>query len=478
MRTSITYICILLGSMLKAQDTVSDSLLQLIEKSPADTGKVILYNQLVKRYRQLDKNTEALSCALAAEKLALQLNFKRGLPPALSVIGNILNSQGKYTESLQYHTRSLKLKEELGDSIGISASLNSLGNAFLYLGAYPEALDHYLRSVKIAEKINYMPSIGISLNNIVIIYNATGEFKKAEEHLARALEISQQAGDLQTQVNIYNNYGNLHSASYKDNDKARAYYQKALKLSEQIPDEHSIAISLGNIGITYFDAGDYKQALEYCLRSLKKHEETFDKEKIAYLLITVGNIYKKMGKYIEARLYCTRGLEIARNISSLDDIADAENTLSEICESTNDARGALLHYKAYIAARDSAFNEENTKKMVRSEMSFEFEKKEAAARAEQDKKDAVAEAEKKKQRIILLAISGFGLLILCFAVFAYRSFLQKKRANEEITQQKTIIEEKQKEIIASIYYARRIQRSLLPSEKYIEKKIKQLRLLL
>jgi hypothetical protein len=75
----------------------------------------------------------------------------------------------------------------------------------------------------------------------------------------------------------------------------------------------------------------------------------------------------------------------------------------------------------------------------------------------------------------------FGLLVLGFAVFAWRSFLQKKRANvlisqqkQEVEQQKHLVEEKQKEIIDSILYARRIQRSLLPKEKYVDRVLKKL----
>jgi len=136
--------------------------------------------------------------------------------------------------------------------------------------------------------------------------------------------------------------------------------------------------------------------------------------------------------------------------------------------------GALVNYKKYIACGDSLLNEETTKKTVQAEMQYEFNKKEAAAKLEQEKKEAIAEAEKKKQKIILLAISGFGLLLLGFAVFAYRSFLQKKKANIEISQQKHLIEEKQKEILDSIYYVRRIQRSLLPHEKYIARNLQRL----
>ena len=50
-----------------------------------------------------------------------------------------------------------------------------------------------------------------------------------------------------------------------------------------------------------------------------------------------------------------------------------------------------------------------------------------------------------------------------------------EKQNEKIQFAFYEIEEKQKEILDSIHYARRIQNSLLPTEKYIEKKLRSLK---
>jgi hypothetical protein len=49
----------------------------------------------------------------------------------------------------------------------------------------------------------------------------------------------------------------------------------------------------------------------------------------------------------------------------------------------------------------------------------------------------------------------------------------RQKAEKQLSEQKKLIEEKQKEILDSIRYARRIQRSLLPTEKYISRAISQ-----
>jgi hypothetical protein len=65
------------------------------------------------------------------------------------------------------------------------------------------------------------------------------------------------------------------------------------------------------------------------------------------------------------------------------------------------------------------------------------------------------------------------VVLLIVAVWSHANTIQKAR--ETITEQKRIIEEKQAEIVDSIHYARRIQGSVITSEKYIEKILKRLK---
>ena len=73
----------------------------------------------------------------------------------------------------------------------------------------------------------------------------------------------------------------------------------------------------------------------------------------------------------------------------------------------------------------------------------------------------------------VVGVVGFCLMIFV-AIILFRSNKQKQKAKFEIERQKEMVEEKQKEIIDSITYARRIQKSLLPTEKYIHNSFKRL----
>ena len=69
-----------------------------------------------------------------------------------------------------------------------------------------------------------------------------------------------------------------------------------------------------------------------------------------------------------------------------------------------------------------------------------------------------------------------------FLAFIFRSLrvtrkqkLFIERKNRETEHQKAIIEVKNKDIMDSIRYAKRIQQSLLPTEKYIDRNINHLK---
>ncbi|MDP3555742.1 MAG: hypothetical protein Q8T03_00120, partial [Bacteroidota bacterium] len=135
---------------------------------------------------------------------------------------------------------------------------------------------------------------------------------------------------------------------------------------------------------------------------------------------------------------------------------------------------AFEMYELEIKMRDSITNQETQKAAIKKQLQYTYEKKELETKAEQDKKDTIAKAElKQKVNERNYFIVGFGL-VLILALFILRGYKQKQKANAIIITQKRLVDEKQKEILDSNHYAKRIQTALLPSEKYIEKSLQKL----
>ena len=114
-------------------------------------------------------------------------------------------------------------------------------------------------------------------------------------------------------------------------------------------------------------------------------------------------------------------------------------------------------------------------------MQYEFDKKDAVAKLEQNKKDLAQAEQNKRQRYVIFSVITGLILVMVFSFFLYRRFkitqkqkavieLQKNHAEEQreiITTQKHLVDEKQKEIVDSINYAKRIQQALLKEEEHV-----------
>lgn len=134
----------------------------------------------------------------------------------------------------------------------------------------------------------------------------------------------------------------------------------------------------------------------------------------------------------------------------------------------------------HIAYRDSLVNEKSAEKIAQLQTEFENEKITQIKALEEEKREAARKEKEYKQKLVLYSISAGLLIMFIFSVLILRSYRAKQKVNKEllvkneiIAEQKHVVEEKQKEILDSIRYAKRIQMSLLASEKYIQKSIEK-----
>jgi len=400
---------------------------------------------------------QLLQSASKAEKASdktVILKLKAG---AYNNIGNIYQVQGEYQEALKNDFTALAIIEEIGDRKGTASSYNNIGNIYAGMGNYPEALKNLFAALKIKEETGNKKSIANSYNNIGIIYWYQGDYTEALKNHSNALKIREEIGD---KFGVASSYNNI-SLVYEDQgnySSALKYNLDAIKIEEEIGDQEGIAFSYNNIGNIYLHQGRYPEALKNHFTALKIEEEIGDKDGLTDSNIAIGKVLMKQRKNNEASIYLNKGLLLAKEIGSLDYIKDAHEILAQLDSSQGNFKNALEHYKTYITYRDSLYNEENTKKLVQSKMQYEFDKKEALAKAEQDKKDAEVKRAKIQQYSIIAALAFFLLAVAVIATTQYRHNKQKKKANILLRQQKEKVESTLTELKST-------QSQLIQSEK-------------
>lgn len=395
---------------------------RLASVSGNDTASVNVCNELSKQYGMIDSTTSAMQFAQRALQLAQASGYNYGMAIAYSRIAVVYNALGNYPASLQYNLQSLKLFEALSDVNNIELVLNNIGSIYYQQGDYDMAISYY-KKIKDGGM-----HCGLTFSNMGVAYVGKNKPMDALNYFKRALECYSLQNDSNNIGNIFTDIGNVYQQQ-GNYASAIKYYRNALRIKQHTHDAQGQCDALGSLGDTYSDMGNYKIAISYEDSSL-------------YLSSAIG--------YISC-------------------MQVTEQALSKIYDKMRDSSIAYRHYKAYITLRDSMYNEENTKRTVREQMNYDFDKRIQVQRAEQDKKDAVMHA------VIWSTSAGLFMAIL-LSLWIYRGYRNKRIANAIISEQKKTIEEKQKELLASIRYAQRIQQSLLPTDGYIHRSINKIKL--
>lgn len=392
---------------------MTDSLRTLLKSSKNDTNRVIILNTLA----------------------------------AYLIIGD------DYDSSLMVSNEALLLSERLGYQAGKASSLRKQGVARIQSGEYARALECLLQSLRINETLNNREEIFKLQNNIGNLYYSQGNYESALSWFMKAY--AQKKDDAFTNENVGITY--LAEKNYK---LALVFLEKAMKLYSQKDDDSGVSNTMNGIGTIYEYQGSYGQALEYYFQALKIKEDIKDIQGQIDALSGISDIYIKQKKYNQAILNENKSLMMAKEIGYLSSMQKSEDRLHKAYDALGLKDKAFEHYKKYILIKNEIYSEEETKKTIRAEMNFDFDKQEAISKA------LHVEEIKHQQTQRNIFIFGF-ILILVFSTFLFRSFKKTQRQKNIIEEQKRVVEEHQKEVSDNLSYAAKLQRAMLPSQEYI-----------
>lgn len=430
-----------------AQNRTIDSLRVALANSQNDIDRVRLFNGIAVEYQSIDPKF-VLEYANKALELSKKINYDFEKATAYLNIGNGNIIFGNYPEALRNFSNAQAIFEKELESNtsenkaaiknGLARAYGSIGIVFSEQSNYTKALQYHLKAVRIYEAINDLGRCARVYNNIGIVYKAQGEDFKALNYYIKCLKIQEKIKDETigiTMTNIGNIY--LHQNDYP---KAFEYYTKAKQLFEKFPNQIGLGELHNNLGLYYKKTGKPAEALINYNKALVIFMSIDNKFGASDSYYYIGEIYMDQEKYNEALAATNKSKDLARELNVLEQIKNTEQRLSEIYEKLNRPVEALAHYKSYTIAKDSVSNYENVRNSVRAEMDFEFDKKEALQKKEQEKKELIYNEQSKRHRqqigfVILFILLAFGI------VFLFYNRLQLKKT---LTLQKELAEYEQK----------------------------------
>jgi tetratricopeptide (TPR) repeat protein len=437
---------------------------------------------------------KAIECFTKSMELEEELGNRSGIAFSFNNLGVAYENKGTISKALECYNESLKLREELGDKYSIATSLNNIAGIYHNQGNVPKAIEYLSRSLKFLEESEGKSELAGALNNIGFMYKSQGDISKALEYYEKSLKLLERIGDKSKIAELLNNIGTIYSIQ-GNIQKALECMSKSLEIKEGLGEKKGIASMLNNIGGIYRTHGDpsvsgskeniFKAGIEkaagYFEKSLKLWEELGDKRGIAIALANRGDMYLEQKNYGKAGEYLKKSMAISKELAFPENIKNAAHLLSKLFKETGDYRSALENRELFIQMRDSLNNEKTRKASIKSQLKYEYEKQAAADSVAHAKENEIKSAELSRQAAEIkakknqqYALFGGLALVIVFSIFMYNRFkvTQKQKVviekqKEIVEEQKHLVEEKQREVLESIHYAKRIQLAQIPSEKMV-----------
>jgi len=433
---SLLFLLISFGAVGQSNTTAIDSLKRVLSVVKSDTARVNTFNTIADQYKESNPDSTAFY-ALKAATLARRTNYNFGLANSYINSGNSNIILGNYKQATSCFKNAQLAFEKLLQSNseidskriqnGLARAFASQGIVFSQESNYYMALEMYQKALEIYLEIGQKINIAKAYNNIGIVYKSQQNNAKALEYFKNAFGIQEEIGE-QTAAVTLTNIGVLYAE--KGNKKeALLNYTKAKRLFEKMNNKRGFALLNNYFGDYYRNEKNYYLANQYYNAALNLYEEMKNKFGASSALYNLGLMNSEQKNYDEAIALATKSVTYAKEIGILDQTYHSEKLLSDLYAIKNNSELSFLHYKNYIVARDSIANQENSKKILRSEMESEYKRKTAV----------IAEQSKRNFQFILFSI--IGLVLLAGLIFVTYNRRQIKR---RLTLQKEVAEYEQK----------------------------------
>lgn len=442
----------------------------LLQKSPNPKGLGDIYNYIGRQHYYKQVYDSATYYFEKSAGYFEKANFKKGIISARNNIAAIYSEQGKIKRSIKEHHKLIALnKGKDYDPYNLASSYANLGYCYMESSFVDSSIYYFTKSARLNKANNYLTSLATNYFNLASL---NFNLKFYDKSLGYLDEIGK--NKLPLKNNLLNSILYLKSSIYINTgfiDSAMKYVFMCKTHCKTTGDNLTLLSALINEANCYLSKKNYvkskvslEQGLSLSIEVGAKHlEGTYYKE--------FGKLFMELNKNKDAIQNFEKAISIAKENGNSFEIKYILKELASSYAKLGDFKTSTMLLDSLVRYNESINVLETFKATKELEEQYLSEKKDAQIKLQE--KDI---EEKKKQNQLqqyALWLGAFVIIIVTFlAYIAFKNYQKSKKQNIIIEKQKTEVEEKQKEIISSINYAKRIQHSLMPTKSYLDKKIK------
>ena len=171
---------------------------------------------------------------------AIEWEKSRPEPTKLSIrygsAAEILNKSGDTDKALHYASMAYELDKKAGNAIGVARRMSQMADIYVNRKEYPAAERYYRRAIDTLQVHGELHSLGIDYRLLGNVLQLEGQHAKAIECYEKAEELARQMGNRYFLSLVARSMAESQQA-LGHNDKAAAYLQLALSISDSLHSE-------------------------------------------------------------------------------------------------------------------------------------------------------------------------------------------------------------------------------------------------
>jgi serine phosphatase RsbU (regulator of sigma subunit) len=353
-----------------------------------------------------------------------------------------------------------------------SALQNNISIIYRNKTNYPKAIEYALKSLRIKEKIKEEQGVAYAYNTIGSIYKTQGNINEALYYYNKSLAVAQKRKDKELEAVLHMNIASClvfqekYSEAFKRNTLA-------LKLYKELGDRSFEAECYFVFGDIYEKQGDNAIALQYYNRSLSIKKELGDAKIMAACFEGISGLFANLKQYEKALAYSDSARQIFTETQDPISLKNCYNRIAQIYAAMKQYPKAWQYQEMHNHLNDSIEKSLKDQSLLDAKTQLEVEKKESEFKIKSEQQRVKNEEEKKRQRLFTYAITFILLLVSIFSFLLFKRFKLTSQQKKVIEAQKYLVEEKQKEILDSINYAKRIQETLITSRDFFKEHLNE-----
>lgn len=354
--------------------------------------------------------------------------------------------------------RALELSRKYGYVNGESEGLNVQGTIYLDMGRYAEAVEAHLGAIRLREKHDRPDKLGESYHNLALVYESIDSIQLSLKYQRRAYDYYKQADDSSGIAPIASYIGNI-LVSLDSSEVAIPYFLHGASIARHYNFHHWIAENLAGLAYCNALSGDTARARIQMAEAFEFERTELNDYNLMAMWLNNARLLRFEKKYPEAIASLDSALEISTRLNVRDSKMQHYNLLSELHELNGEPQKALYYAREHQFLKDSILSTKNQQLIRNLEAVYEKEK--------QEQELEILRQDDHLQKILVSGGIVFTLGFIVVAVLLFGRIRMGKLAGQLLHEKKAIIESKNKDIIDSINYARRIQDAVTPVQNQL-----------